>query len=312
MPAVSVIVPNYNHSKYLEQRIESILDQSFVDFELILLDDASTDKSVDILKQYEDHPKVSSLIMNQENSGNTFKQWKKGIELAKGRFIWIAESDDHCTSEFLSSLIKPLIASQEIGISYSRSKEVDHKNNSIPDSNWLREFYPERWETDFEQSGNQFITDFMLERNVIVNASAVVWRKNLYNPSYIDDASNLRIAGDRLFWILLLRNTSISYNAHRMNHHRSHSASVRSNTSTKELILERLLLLQILKNKWSFDPIPEQILRGVRSSVENSFHAFSYRELRKVLAILKDIQPKGISNKGLLYRMLVHRFHLTF
>ena len=88
IPQVSVIVPNYNHAPYLRQRIDSILAQTYQDFELILLDDSSTDKSEEVLLSYKDHPKVISLIINKQNSGSTFKQWDKGIELAKGEYIW--------------------------------------------------------------------------------------------------------------------------------------------------------------------------------------------------------------------------------
>lgn len=78
MPTVSVIVPNYCHAPYLEQRIESILQQTFQDFELILLDDCSTDGSREILERYRNHPKVSGIFYNERNSGSPFKQWKRG------------------------------------------------------------------------------------------------------------------------------------------------------------------------------------------------------------------------------------------
>src|SRR6187549_2432119 len=93
---VSVIIPNYNHAKFLRQRLESVLNQSFRDFEVIILDDCSTDESFQVIEDYRAHPKVSHIVFNKENTGSTFIQWKKGIELAKGEWIWIAESDDWC------------------------------------------------------------------------------------------------------------------------------------------------------------------------------------------------------------------------
>ena len=96
---VSVIVPSYNHAQYLEDRIESILKQSYSQFEVILLDDLSSDHSAEIL-EIQNHPKVSHCIINKQNSGSTFCQWNKGIHLAKGYLIWIAESDDVADSQF--------------------------------------------------------------------------------------------------------------------------------------------------------------------------------------------------------------------
>ncbi len=99
---VTVIVPNYNHAPYLKRRIESILNQTYQDLELIILDDCSNDNSIDIIKQYQNHKKISHIERNEKNSGSPFKQWQKGIELAKGEYIWIAESDDYADPEFLS------------------------------------------------------------------------------------------------------------------------------------------------------------------------------------------------------------------
>ncbi len=74
---VSVIVPNYNHASYLVARIESILNQTYQDFELILLDDCSTDDSREVLLKYKDNPKVTHLVFNEQNSGSPFIQWQK-------------------------------------------------------------------------------------------------------------------------------------------------------------------------------------------------------------------------------------------
>ena len=83
-PLVSVIIPNYNHARYLDERIQSVLNQTYQNFEVIILDDKSTDNSVEVINQYKDDLHVSCIIVNEENSGSTFKQWHKGFELAKG------------------------------------------------------------------------------------------------------------------------------------------------------------------------------------------------------------------------------------
>jgi glycosyltransferase involved in cell wall biosynthesis len=88
---VSVVVPNYNHARFLRKRVDSILGQTFQDFELILLDDCSTDDSRSVLSKYADDPRVR-IEFNEVNSGSTFKQWNKGVWLAHGEYVWIAES----------------------------------------------------------------------------------------------------------------------------------------------------------------------------------------------------------------------------
>ena len=85
LPLVSVVVPNYNYKRYLNLRIQSILQQTYQNIELILLDDASTDGSEEVLSDYQDHAKVSHILLNEHNTGNPFKQWFKGMQLAKGK-----------------------------------------------------------------------------------------------------------------------------------------------------------------------------------------------------------------------------------
>ncbi|MFM7595916.1 MAG: glycosyltransferase family 2 protein [Flavobacteriales bacterium] len=91
---VSVIIPNYNHAPFLKERIDSVLNQSYSHVEVILLDDCSSDNSREIIEEYRRNEKVKHIVYNQKNSGNTFIQWQKGVELALGEWVWIAESDD--------------------------------------------------------------------------------------------------------------------------------------------------------------------------------------------------------------------------
>ena len=67
-PRVSVILPNYNHARFLKERIDSILNQTFQDFELILLDDCSSDNSVEVLEEYRNNPHVSHIELNEQNA----------------------------------------------------------------------------------------------------------------------------------------------------------------------------------------------------------------------------------------------------
>ena len=80
---VSVIVPNYNHAIFLYRRLDSILRQTYSDFEIIILDDCSTDGSRNIIEQYRSNPKVSNIIYNETNSGTGFMQWVKGLRTAE-------------------------------------------------------------------------------------------------------------------------------------------------------------------------------------------------------------------------------------
>ena len=122
---VTIIVPNYNHQAYLTLRLESIFSQTYSNFEVILLDDASTDDSASVLREFHQrYPQKSTLDINEENSGGVFHQWEKGLNLARGDIVWIAESDDWCTENFLETLV-PYFENEAIMLAYSRTVFMD-------------------------------------------------------------------------------------------------------------------------------------------------------------------------------------------
>jgi glycosyltransferase involved in cell wall biosynthesis len=223
MPKVSVILPNYNHAQFLIQRIESILNQTFQDFELIILDDCSPDNSKQTIEPYRNHPRVSQIVFNTQNSGSTFKQWEKGINLAKGEYIWLAESDDYCESRFLSELVTKLDEYPNAGIAYCQSRSVDQNNTPI--NSWIKQtniFSPNLWEKSFITAGQEAITNFLIHRNIIPNASAVVFRKSAYNSTHGINTS-MKLNGDWLLWISILQRNDLIFIAKELNFFRQHT-----------------------------------------------------------------------------------------
>lgn len=216
---VSVIIPSYNHEKYLQHRIDSVLNQSYQNFELIILDDKSKDDSKKVIEAYRDHRKVSHIIYNEINSGTTFKQWKKGIELAKGEYIWIAESDDYADDTFLEKAMS-LIENNNSVLCFSQSYVIDEHDAII------------RKKEEVLKSNscdvNFFLTDLLLYGNVVYNASMVVFRKDAIDKSIWDELSRLKYCGDWLFWANLAMNGigTVSEVKEYLNYFRNHSSNV--------------------------------------------------------------------------------------
>ncbi|MBF4492884.1 glycosyltransferase family 2 protein [Flavobacterium sp. MR2016-29] len=242
-PLVSVIVPNYNHEKYLTERLNSVYNQTYHNFEVILLDDCSTDNSREILSHYAGNQKTAHCIFNKINTGNTFKQWNKGISLAKGDLIWIAESDDFCDNYFLEKLTIPFQDS-EIVLSYCQSNRVnefgDVTGTWITHTDNLNETL---FLNNFSMNGNEFIRNYLIFKNVIPNASAVIFRKeNAIQIGDLDLDPILKTSGDWLFYVKLLANSKIAFNHEQLNSFRYHSNSVISNFLKKD---ERSLIIEI-------------------------------------------------------------------
>src|SRR5574344_1878499 len=123
-PLVSIIIPNYNHADDVEERIRNIFNQTYTNYEIIILDDKLTDSSIEIINKFRGNSHISNIIINKENSGSPFKQWFKGISLAKGDLIWIAECDDSCELNMLEELVNTYIKYNCV-FTFARSMVID-------------------------------------------------------------------------------------------------------------------------------------------------------------------------------------------
>lgn len=250
-PLVSIIVPNYNHAPYLKQRLDTILNQTYSNFEIIILDDFSTDNSQEVISLYKSNPKIKHCVFNKVNTGNTFIQWNKGIALAKGKYIWIAESDDFCEVNLLKELIEPMENDNDIVLSYSQSNRVDI--NGKVTGNWLshtNDLDRNLFLSNFIMEGNDFIENFLINRNVIPNASAVLVKKDeiINKINTINTKSNLKYCGDWLFYLQIISNKKISYNSKKLNNFRYHSSSVIARAKNKINRLEIIIIDLEIRN----------------------------------------------------------------
>lgn len=130
MPKVSVVMAVYNGEKYLKDAIESILDQTFRDFEFIIVDDGSTDKTLEILKEYERKDKRIKIIINKANIGLT-KSLNKAIKEAKGEYIARQDDDDISLPERLKKQVEFLNRNEKIGIVGTFYYEINKKGKII-------------------------------------------------------------------------------------------------------------------------------------------------------------------------------------
>lgn len=231
-PTVSVIIPNYNHAPYLRQRIDSVLGQTFGDFEVILLDDCSSDNSREIIEEYRNHPKVSHVELNAVNSGSTFAQWKLGIGLAKGKYVWIAESDDYADPQFLATLVPLLDADPQAAMAFSGSHMVDSSGNEIPGMDWDR--YKSGAPVIQHYTGIELTAKKLLWTADVYNASMVVFRHAMA-PAISDLQLGMRYCGDWLFWTEMAHNGGAVEVRRKLNYFRQHTAKVSPGASKSGL-----------------------------------------------------------------------------
>jgi hypothetical protein len=247
MPTVSVIIPNYNHARFLRQRIDSVLGQTYPNFEVILLDDCSTDESRSIINEYEADPRVR-VEFNEKNSGSTFKQWNKGVRLAQGEYVWIAESDDYADQNLLERLVATLDADSNIAFAYCRSWRLSEEDtlDGFADSYLERP----RWTADYCADGREECRNFFVVYNTIPNASASVFRKAVYEAVGGADES-LQLCGDWKLWAAMALTGKVAYLSEPLNYFRFHEQSVRDTSGLTTHTLESLQL-----SRWIMNQIP--------------------------------------------------------
>jgi glycosyltransferase involved in cell wall biosynthesis len=226
-PAVSVIVPNYNHELYIKKRLDSIFSQTFKDFEVILLDDASTDGSAEVLNEYADHAGVR-IVSNEKNSGSPFRQWLKGIDMVQADIIWIAESDDSCEPLFLETLLHAF-ENPGVKLAYANSTVMDEHDRitwAYEDGEYLSSLSETKWKKSYMVTAEQEINDGLGIKDTILNISAVLFRRFALTEELRNTLEGMRIAGDWYFIVNAIRDGQVYYDTAKLNSHRRHSESV--------------------------------------------------------------------------------------
>lgn len=250
-PLVSVIVPNYNHARYLEQRLDSVFGQTYKNFEVVILDDCSTDNSLEVINRYKNNPHLSQIVVNETNSGNTFKQWDKGFNLAKGELIWIAESDDYCELNMLEELVGAYTNRSEMVLAYTTSIIVGNEGEKC---------IPSKYKLGTKiLEGKDFITRCLIVGNVIQNASSAIFNKNALKnitPEY----KSFHGAGDYLFWTQIAGQGSVAIVDQQLNYFRCAGNSVtRRNFSSGMAAIEDMKVYQYIREHYNISWLHNRI-----------------------------------------------------
>jgi len=169
MKLVSVIVPTYNIEVYIAETIKSVLAQTYSHFELLIIDDESPDRSVEICQQFND-PRIK--IISQKNRGLAGAR-NTGIRHAQGEYIALLDGDDLWLPEKLASHVQHLENNPDIGVSFSRSEFIDGQGNSlgIYQMPKLKDITP----------------DHLLCRNPVGNGSAPMIRREVFEDICFQD-----------------------------------------------------------------------------------------------------------------------------
>jgi glycosyltransferase involved in cell wall biosynthesis len=269
-PKVSAIVPNYNHARFLEQRLDSILAQTYKNIEILILDDCSTDGSRAIIERYcKKYLDRIRALFNDRNSGNVFRQWHKGIENTSGELIWICESDDFCEPDFLETLVKNF-KDRSVNIAFGRVQFSDKDGNLQPGLDEYREgAEPGIWDASLTRPARRWFAGGFGINNVIANVGGCIFRRHSLSEPVWGETENYSILGDWFLYCHLAGGGQIAYEPSAVAYFRQHSG----NTSVASFVSpgyyeehERLMLL--LRQRWG---VPDETVEAFYQKV-----AFQY------------------------------------
>lgn len=282
---VSVIIPNYNHSDYLDDRLNSVLNQTYDNIEIIVLDDCSTDNSLLVLEKYKEVPRISHIIVNKKNSGSPFAQWKKGLEFVKGDLVWIAESDDACSNTFLEELVR-FYMKNNLVMAFSLSRKMN-LNSSLGD------VVQNELSHDLLMTGHDYITKYLC---LITNASSAIFSRacaQKIDNNYFD----YKGAGDWLFWAGIASQGNVGVLAKPLNYYRVHD----KNTTLKMFRdgrdfyeLKKIFYYLYDKGLWS----KWIFFKNSAQMVYNIKYIFKFDNERIRTSLLREWNGTSIINQG--------------
>ncbi len=278
-PKVSIIVPNYNHAKYLSERFQSIINQTFSDYELIVLDDCSSDDSLLILQQWiEKFIQPTRLIVNEKNSGSPFHQWNLGVSKARGQYIWIAESDDACAPTLLAENVKMLDSNPQVGIAFCQSILVDEKSERLHsfNENYTFTFKTDRWKQSFVNTGRKECTQYLIHHNTLPNASGILFRKEAYQQAGGGDPK-FKLNGDWMLYARILTHWDLAYQAHELNYFRVHTQTQRQKANKEAYAYKEIIEIQDYIHK-TFNDIDQKVFFKARKEVSHWWIGSLYRQ----------------------------------
>ncbi|QSZ60063.1 glycosyltransferase [Rhizobium sp. ZX09] len=258
---VTAIVPNFNHARYLAQRLDSILVQTYPLVDILVLDDCSGDESRSVIESYvKRFPERISAVYNTENSGNVFRQWQKGHSLAKGDLVWICESDDFCEPTFIERMVN-VFRDPSVMMAFGRIQFANSQGEYFAGLDHYREdSEPGIWDGRVTRPAAEWFRGGFGVKNVIANVGGSLWRRFEISDQVWEEARSFKIMGDWYLYSIIAGGGQIAYEPSAVSYFRIHGSNTsgRSAQSKPEYYTEYARFMTSLKKRWD---VPDDTLK---------------------------------------------------
>lgn len=235
-PKISIIFTSYNHKTFLKKAIDSIINQTYKNFELIIIDDNSTDGSQEVIKQYVYDNRVKLHLLSK-NTGSYVNATNYGVQFSNGDYILFAQCDDFAEMDQLEKLISTILLNPNCGVIWSSSNLIDSNSNFIRNDIFDRSILFRKVTRSNKVISGKLMIKLLSESCIIPNLSAALIKKELYfKVGGLNE--NFKVVSDWKFWIDIAFYTDFYYISEPLNNFRQHKNTIRSKTKIDIQIIE--------------------------------------------------------------------------
>lgn len=296
-PQVSVVVPSYNHANFITTALDSVVAQSYNDYEIVILDDASSDQSIDQIQKFVDrHPEIPIKFLKHEQNMGGVLTLNELIENASGVYIALINSDDLWMPDKLEQQVRFLESHVDVGAVFTQAFIVDDNGQKITRSvDFPADIFVQK-----NRSRGVWLRRFFFDLNCLCHPSILI-RKSIYDSIGLYDP-RFRQLPDMQMWVRLFKFTKIHILEKPLVHlrfHTSNTSKVSIETSTRNLNELSLILTDF------FDGVPDEVMVEGFADLFRKKNASAPAEIACEKAFMYFIPE--FSFKSLYHHIGVHR-----
>ena len=282
-PKVTVIVTTYNRKKLLKETINSILNQTFTDFELIVVDNYSDYDFISFMESFQDS-RISAF--QNKNNGIIAINRNFGIKKAKGEYIAFCDDDDLWNKDKIGSYLKIFYSKTNIGLITSNEYLIDENSK--------------RLNTKVSEITTDRIYNFktLFFHNIVSSSSAVVRSEVIEKVGLFDESKEIRVVEDSHLWWRIAMHCDVYYKAKVLGSYRVHRKGISKNIDESKINLFNAVADIISNYPKQVKPFKKEAIKYLkRIAITNSWYFFKRRKIRRAFYWIKKAliipAPKG-------------------
>ncbi len=278
IPKVSILIPTFNRVNYLKIAIDSALNQTYSNIEILVLDDCSTDETIKLSKAYSDIERIT-FVRNEENIG-FIKNWNKAVSLSSGEYIKIIGDDDILENNCVAEQVKILNEHPDVGVVCCNCFIVDEDSN-IKNSNNLYKLFNE----STKENGEEFIKNYLLGKRPVGWPAAILFRRDDINKAGDFDTA-VGCAADIDMWCRILKSKNFYYLDQMLAYCRQWSGNLSAKLEANQLGHKDILYFYFKTVPYIEHRLDEATKQRISSALIkriSSFHTRATAENKKII-----------------------------